>query len=159
MGAGNQGAYGFPAGSTGSAAPQTFPAHATLFHDESLKAVGNAFSVQHDANQNYAVYNIQSPAADADEFSQAFFLDVGTYSFSALGVNHTTGGKIDWYIDGTAFSTGQDWYAGAVAYNITKAITGVVISSGGKHTLKGKVNGKNAASSGYLIPLTKMWFG
>jgi hypothetical protein len=43
-----------------------------------------------------------------------------------------------------------------LAYNVVKTIGGVALE-GGRHTLKGVINGKNEASSGFAMTLTKYW--
>ena len=68
-----------------------------------------------------------------------------------------TSGKVDWYLDETAFFTGQDWADGAT-YNVIKSVSDVQVSEGGVHVLKGKVNGKLGSSTDYFLYLTAMWF-
>lgn len=134
------------------------PTRATLWHEEATVTAGNALAVDISTGAYCNGWWWQSAAANGDTFTQTFVLAEGTYTFYALGRNHTSGGRIDWYIDDVAFTTAQDWYAGSVAPNIVKSVAGVVIAEGGRHVLKGVVNGKHASSGGYAMYLTKYWF-
>jgi len=118
---------------------------------------GNPLTAVYDAAGNlpgvqFAVY--QNASASADEFSHEFICAAGTYSFFARGVKGSDKGKIDWKIDGVDFATGQDWYAAAAAVQ-TATTTGIVCTAG-RHTLTGKINGKNASSSGYNF--ARSWY-
>lgn len=139
---------------------QVFPTHATLWHDESIAVVGNAILLDFNTSQKYSSLSYQSAAANNDEFTQTFFIGAGTYTFKCLGRTALSHGKIDWSIDSgaTIITTGQDWYSASTTYNVVKSVANVVITTSGLHTLKGKINGKNASSSDYLMMLTKMWF-
>lgn len=133
-----------------------YPSRATLWHDESLVVTGNAISKSLQTAQYYNIASMQSIAANGDTFTTGFMLKAGTYSFGALGIQHTDRGLIDWYIDNVKVVSLQDWY-GATTYNTEKTASVTVVGNG-YHVLKGIVNGKNASSSGYYIQLTKMYF-
>ena len=82
----------------------------------------------------------------------------GVYTFNILGVKWLGGGKIDWYFNSTLVCAGQDWYSADPVPNVTQTFTITVgVTEGGRHVLVGVVNGKNGASGGYSIRLTKMW--
>ncbi len=87
-----------------------------------------------------------------------FYLAAGAYTLNALGITSTDSGKIDWYIDNVLAVSGQDWYSAALTYNVVKTAAVTVVGNG-QHTLKGVVNGKNAApSSDYIVRLTAIAF-
>lgn len=132
------------------------PNRATLWHDESAVVTGGAIVRTHDALQNYATYSTQTGPANGDIFEQTFVIGAGTYTFSVLGIATNISGKVDWYFDGVALITGQDWYAAATTYNVVVAVGSVALAAG-LHTLRGQVNGKNAASGGFNLPFTKLW--
>jgi len=136
------------------------PLRASMFHDSSIVTAGNAIVVTVQAAQPYCYYAAQSVAADKDSFTQSFVLYEGTYTFAALGGTVATGGKIDWYVDGVLIQAGQDWYVAGTVYAVKQTVAGVVIAAteGGRHVLTGLVNGKNGASGGYAVRLTKLWF-
>ncbi|MDD5091043.1 MAG: hypothetical protein PHQ23_09005, partial [Candidatus Wallbacteria bacterium] len=108
------------------------------------------------AGMMYYTWTYQNPCANGDSFKHDFYLAAGNYNFTVLGYNSTNRGKIDWYIDDVLKVSGQDWYGGGVMnIMMTSALT---VDASGLHTLKGVVNGKNAASSSYYIVWTKAWF-
>lgn len=134
------------------------PTRATLFHNESLVTAGNAITGSINTSQAHNATWYQDASADADSFTHAFVLAEGTYTLYFYGVTHTSGGKIDWSVDGVSITTGQDWYSNPAVANVTKSVAAVAIATGGRHVLTGTVNGKNAGSAGYDIRLTKIYF-
>lgn len=140
-----------------TAVATSYPTHATLWHDEDVKTVGNAFTYVLDALQAYATYTWQTASANGDAFSQTFMLAAGTYTFYVLGLRGTSFGSINWTVDGTLIAV-QDFYNGSGAYNFINSQGSVSIATSGRHTLVGTITGKNGSSSGYDMKLTKMWF-
>lgn len=136
-----------------------YPKRATFFHDEALVIAGSAlFGTNHDSGQAYAVVQRQAtPAADGDAFTQSFFLEAGTYTFTVVGYTDINRGKLDWYIDNVLIASGEDWYSASGTYNVVKTHTNISVTGNGRHVLKGVINGKNASSSGYFYTLTKYW--
>lgn len=142
---------------------QTFPARAMMWHEEANILTGTNFFFRdgypYDANQNYIYTAIVDPSADGDSFSQSFMLKSGTYTFHVFGAGEINNGKLDWYVDNVLITSGQDWYdAGGATYNVRKTVNNVSVVGNGRHVLKGVVNGKNAGSIGYYMPLNKYWF-
>jgi hypothetical protein len=133
------------------------PTRATMWHDECLVTAGNAISTAVDTAHVYNAQFFQSAAANGDTFTNGFFLKAGTYTFSALGITSTDRGLIDWYIDNVKVVSLQDWYAAATTRNVIKTAS-VTVTGDGYHVLKGVVNGKNAASTSFIMVLTKYWF-
>lgn len=133
------------------------PTRSQLSHDESIVLTGNAIAVTLDSGQIDNLFARQSPGANGDSFTQSVFLRNGTYTFSVEGQTNAANGMIDWYLDGVAFTTGQDWYTASQTKDVIKTAT-VTIASDGYHILKGIINGKNLSSSGYNMDLTRMWF-
>jgi hypothetical protein len=135
------------------------PIRASMFHGDALVTNGNAIATNINANQPFNATWQQSTSADGDEFTNSFILGEGTYTMYLLGQLTLSSGLIDWDIDGTTITTGQDWY-GALSSNAEKSIASVVIAANesGRHVLTGTVNGQNASSGGYDIRLTKIWF-
>lgn len=133
------------------------PTRAELWHDEATVTAGNALAVTIDAAQIGNYFARQSASANGDTFTQSVFLRAGTYTFSVEGQTNSANGLIDWSLDGTNFATGQDWYSASVTKNVVKTAS-VTIANDGYHTLQGKLNGKNASSTGFNMDLTKYWF-
>lgn len=136
----------------------SFPTRVTLWHDEATVTSGNALSLSLGTSQYYNGAYFQNTDADGDTFTQTFILLEGTYDFYVFGRTGPGLGKIDWYVDEEKVVDAQDWYAGSIGYNVTKATTDIEIIGSGRHVLKGVVNGKNSSSTGYAIYLNKYWF-
>jgi hypothetical protein len=135
-----------------------YPTRAIMWHMNSLVTAGAALQFYLSTSQAFNTTSAQSTAADADAFTQSFMLAAGTYTFSVLGLTANNRGKIDWYIDDSLFSTGQDWYSASNTYNVVKTVASVTVTGSGRHTLKGIVNGKNASSSGYYVGFMSLSF-
>lgn len=144
----------------------TYPRNQTLWHDQATVLTGNALfrstlaiAPFNRGDSHYNTSSYQSTAANADSFMQEIYLDAGDYVFWVLGAHNSVHGKVDWYIDAevTPFIAGQDWYAASLAPNQFKS-GAVTLATGGNHQIKGVINGKNASSGGYYLPLTKYWF-
>lgn len=133
------------------------PKRAMLWHINSLVTYGNALTRSANNSQMFNQLSYQNAAANGDTFTQSFFLRAGTYTFKVLGEETVNSGKVDWTLDGESIAVGQDW-VGATNYNVIKSVSDVVITEGGVHVLQGEISGKNAASGGYELKLTAMWF-
>jgi hypothetical protein len=131
----------------------SYPKSAVMFHRYAKVLVGNALLVQHDADHDFAGYVYQNPGANGDTFACSFSLSPGTYTLNVLGITFNTTGKVDWYIDDVLVVSGQDWYSVGVVYAVVKTAAVTVIGHG-RHTLKGVINGRNVASTGWLVVLT-----
>lgn len=76
------------------------------------------------------------------------FIPAGTWTFILRYVKAANQGIYDVQIDGSSIGT-IDGYAGSTTYDNTATITGVVVSTGGKKTLKLIMSSKHASSSNY----------
>jgi hypothetical protein len=132
------------------------PTRASLWHDEATVIAGNAIAVTIDTGQVGNFYARQNTSTNGDSFSQSFFARAGTYTLAVEGQNNANNGLIDWYIDNVQVVSAQDWYAAAPAKNIIKTAT-VTVGGDGYHVIKGLINGKNGASGGYNMDLTRYW--
>lgn len=138
--------------------PVQYPQHATLWHDEAIVTSGGAIVSGQLTDTYYSIFSYQSSGADGDSFEQSIVLDAGDYVFHVQGGTTNAHGKIDWSLDAESpFLVGQDWYSSGTASNVYQTGT-LTLATAGRHTLKGTVNGKNASSFAYYIPLTKYWF-
>lgn len=131
------------------------PKRASLWHQESTVISGNAITTVVDASQAYAAVWAQLASADGDEFSQSFLLQPGNYTLYILGTTSSDHGILEWYID-DVFQFSNDWYTGVAARNVVMSGAIVVIGNG-IHIIRGKTNGKNAASSNFVAAITHMW--
>jgi hypothetical protein len=134
-----------------------YPKICVIFHRYATVVVGNALSIAHDAAQDVAHYAYQTVSADGDTFTIPFHLSAGAYTLNVLGVRISSGGKVDWYIDGTLAVSGQDWYGAGTTRNIIKTAV-VTVYGSGQHVLRGVVNGLTAPSTGYDIRLSAIAF-
>lgn len=133
------------------------PKRAKHFHTDSTVTNGNAIATTIETGQMYNMYSNQNTPADADSFTFGVLLAAGTYTAYFRGIKETWAGIIDWTIDGAALVTGQDWYNGTQVLN-QEQTSGTFSVSAGWHVVTGTVNGKNASSSNYGIPLTDIMF-
>lgn len=132
------------------------PTRATLWHEDSTVTVGGAIAPATSGVYNYESVWLQSPAANGDTFTQAFWLAAGTYTMSIRYSGDTGRGKCTFSIDGTSIGT-IDFNQGVFTANAIAYITPFTISSSGYHTLRGVVaQGFLGVAQGYLIPLSKM---
>jgi len=121
------------------------PVNFKIYHANDTIVTGGALTTW--TNGEY----YQSTLANGDTFSLQFAGEGGGY---VLTVNGSTGadcGMIDWYLDGNFIFPGQDWYSAAYTQGVSKSL--YFACPPGLHTLKAVVNGKNASSTGYRIPL------
>lgn len=129
---------------------------ATMWHDQSVKTVGNAFTYSMDASQKYGFVVYQNAAANGDTWTNGFSVAAGTYTFNILNSTDSNRGKMDFFVDNVQIGTIQDFYSAALTQNVVKTIASISVTDG-YHTFKGVVNGKNASSSDYIVALTKIW--
>lgn len=127
-----------------------------MWHDQSVKTAGNAFTTSIDTQHAYNHVVHQSAAANGDTWTNGFVCQAGTYTFNFLCTTDADRGKLDVFVDNVQIGTILDFYAASTTRNVVKTIASIAVTAG-YHTLKGVVNGKNASSSGYTIALTKIW--
>ena len=122
--------------------------------------MSTAMTRGHSTSQDYCLYRTQSVPANGQYGDLGTYFPVtGTFTVSVLGFTQNICGKVDWTLDGVSVGgtgVGQDWYSAATTYNVVKTFS-LTVSSIGYHILRFTVNGKNAGSSNYYIPLTAIW--
>lgn len=136
-----------------SETPNIYPQRASMFRSESLMLVGAKTLIVNNA-QYHCGYSRTS--GDGITWTNSFILEAGTYSFSVFGVKDSDNGIVDWYIDDVLIAT-HDYYAGGTSFNQITTTSNVVISTSGRHVLKGITNGKNASSSAFVTLITFMY--
>jgi hypothetical protein len=103
--------------------------------------------ISFNASQILSFYgNSSTGCADGDERTFYVPLKAGTYTFECYFQRNTNRGKVDIYMDGTTFATAVDLYAASSIFNSVTTITGITVTGDGLHTIKFKINGKNASS-------------
>jgi hypothetical protein len=128
----------------------------TMWHDNPTINIVNPILVNLGGLQMYGFWNHQDPAADGDEFEHIFYLKSGNYNLNLMWRLGPGRGIVDLYIDGNLVGS-QDGYAAVATYNVVQTTTPVAVATDGMHTLRGRTNGKNGASTGFRIALTKIW--
>ncbi len=130
-----------------------------LWMDEVTVLTGNPLTSGVNAAQIFNVQAYQNPFADGSSFTNSCYLRAGTYTLFILGLTQADSGKVDWYIDDmvTPAISAQDWYTAVLTANVVKTAS-VTINTDGYHVIKGKVNGKNVASTNYSLVLSFSWF-
>jgi hypothetical protein len=132
-----------------------YPVAATMWHDQSRVISGNALSIVQDGNQRYAHFAYQSTSSVNDVFETGFVISAGTYTLAALGLADSNCGKPEVFVDGVSVGT-MDFYAAGTTYNAIKTIANVTLTAG-YHKIEFKCSSKNGASSGFNLPLTKIY--
>ena len=99
---------------------------------------------------DHVAYSYQNVAEDGDRL-QAEFLARGTELYISIGLSKMAwGGKFDLYVNGVLDTSGTDTYAASPADYI-RFITLTEPILPGYNIIELRVNGKNAASGGYII--------
>jgi hypothetical protein len=132
------------------------PESCTVFSFEAATSVTVADTV---SGGNFYFYRgpTAANANDGDEYTYSFVLAAGSYTLTTYGASVGSAGMVDYYLDGTLISSGEDWYSGALTDGVKKTQT-ATIAVGGRHTLKIKLNGKNASSTDFRFLNTYIRF-
>ena len=149
--------FGLVTGNTGATGPAgitTLEIQATMWHDETKVVSGGSLVIALATSYYYNMIVSQSPGGLADSFSQTFTIQAGTYTMYVMGYAGPSRGQVTWSIDGVTQGV-QDWYNASGGETISTLAVTIVGNS--VHTLLGTITGKNASSSGYLLPLNKYW--
>lgn len=131
------------------------PKRASLFFEDFRQISGAGHVVTTQNSQALNEYAADAAGANGDAWEASILIQAGTYSFEALGFTGPNCGIGDWALDGTNFLTTQDWYTAGNVFNVKKTGS-LIIPTAGKHKLRLTVNGKNAGSSDFFIPETKI---
>ena len=127
----------------------------TLFHDESIVLAGNAIALFYEQFSLFeGVFARQETSALNDEFKNGAYLAGDTYTLTIDAKEDSSSGIITWYLDDVQVGT-TDLYAASEAHT-TRTLSGLVIAGAGWHVLRGKLESKNASSSGYDANLFKL---
>lgn len=108
------------------------------------------------ATQFNATIIFQDPPANGDIFEMPLLLNAGDWELQIICVKRSNAGRVTWKVDGTTVETNQDFYNASTLLN-EFLIVNFTVTTDGLHTLRGEVS-KRAASSGYLIPISAMYF-
>lgn len=133
----------------------TYPSVQNLFQDGATYPFATPSRTVNNGLTYGYVITVASPA-NGNYFEHIFPLAAGSYKVSVLGWKQNNAGKIDWTLDGDAVASGQDWYAAASTPNTIQQFTMLNLTKNGLYTLRGTINGKNAASSNYFHYITKI---
>lgn len=86
---------------------------------------------------------------DGDNLSFKLYLDAGTYTLLFLTRTAPALGIADFDLDGAEIAS-FDCYTANSFYNVLKKQTGIVVATAGLYTLKLRLDGKHASSTGYI---------
>jgi hypothetical protein len=112
-------------------------------------------TISADANQYLSViYRLGN--ANGDTGDANIYLTKGTYTVYILGLTSTQYGKVDWTLNGTSVTTGQDWYSASLVYNVEKSFL-MTVPFTGDHVLHFVMNGHNGSSSSYRFACNYMY--
>lgn len=120
-------------------------------------AVGESYQMT--TSQRYNYYYEAGGSSSNDQSTYTFpdvILESGTYTLTLLGRRDTGNAIIDVYFDGVEVGS-MDWYRSSNLLNAELSIS-FSVSTGGRHSLYFKVDGKNAsAGANYYVRITKHW--
>jgi hypothetical protein len=104
------------------------------------------------SSSTYSYYTMwyNTSNGDGDNLSFKVFLAKGTYILRLVTIKDTNRGILDFDLDGVEIAS-FDLYG---AFNNVILGAGFVVAESGLKTLKARVDGKNASSSGYFGPIT-----
>jgi hypothetical protein len=89
-----------------------------------------------------------SNGSQNNEISFDVILAVGTWTIELMHMQQSLCGIYTALIDGISVGT-IDGYTASIAYSVRSSVTGVTITSAGKHRLTLRMATKNASSTGY----------
>jgi len=105
------------------------------------------------ASQALYFFYYNGLGVNGDNISYNVYLAAGTYTLRLLILTSTNSGILDVDIDSTEVAS-FDQYSSPSVYNVLNSQTGIVIASAGLKTLRLRVDGKNASSSGWVVRVT-----
>jgi hypothetical protein len=146
------------AGSVGASKVST-----VLWHDPNapyvkLDAGTGALKRTEDPQHAFGFYTGVAHAKLHDAFSYEFEMAAGTYTMAVMGVRGASSGSVQWSLDGRVLNKdAQDWYARGTVRNELVGISGINVADG-NHVLRANIVGKNAASAGFELNITRVQF-
>ena len=140
--------------STWLSTSHALPTYAVLMA-EGFTPVSGSIALSALSTQHYGYAAIQSN--DGDEIEYVFPLGAGMYEMRLLARTGATHGITDVYLDGVEIHS-ADLYSASTTNNVLLTQSGVVVSSGGLHTIRMKTDGKNASSTGYVRHVSSVRF-
>ena len=135
--------------------PTSYPITVTIWPEVLNTSVTMSKTFNASAEYGYYYGPSAANANNGDEYLFYVFLETGYYYINMLGILASSCGQVDYYVDDVLIYSGQDWYNSSSVYSITKRVS--CFCSVGTHTVKIKVNGKNASSSDYRVLFEKIW--
>jgi hypothetical protein len=140
-----------------------YPNYATVWWEDAFQVgTGTAVTISLDSNQMYGYYSALASMPQFTSLEAYTYLRAGTYTMRVLGLRTTNSGiagfQLYSYPSNTLMysSPGFDFY-GTTLYNfvIEDAVT---VTTSGNVKIQVSIPGKNGASSGFFLYLTKISF-
>lgn len=134
----------------------------TLLHSFAEVVSGNALQLVLDAAQAYSTYNRQNTAANADRTRYWMKLAPGDYTFKMLHLKGATNGIVHIVLfsfpgdDDVAIATSLDLYNASTLRNQLYEV-GFTVNVDALYHLDIFVDGKNASSSSFHVPITAIY--
>ena len=106
----------------------------------------------HEGSQDYGYFMGVASGQVGDSFAFPLFCDAGTVDITAFCQTVTSGGVLNWYLDGLYIGD-TDMRSASNTYNVSKTIaSGVAIAQPGYHSLTGVM--RDTTGSGYNVRIT-----
>jgi hypothetical protein len=132
-----------PAGGSGNPGE----GHVTIWPD-AYNAIGQGdWGFTNNSSGRYGWYLSQTTPANGDNISFQAYLAAGTYTIMLLHHKNTSGGIMKVDVDGVEVGS-VDQYA-ALTWNVRAVVTGIAVATSGLKTIRLRMDGKNASSSGH----------
>lgn len=122
----------------------------TILADQGTYSMG--MTLANTASQKFSFYMFQTLASINQEFVFSFICAAGHLYIYPFSVKKSTAGIVHYYLDDVDKGN-IDFYSASPSYNHEQEIDLGTVSEG-LHTLKTKVESKNASSSGYEYLIT-----
>lgn len=98
--------------------------------------------------------NAAASSANGDWIEFDVCLSPGTWKLSWLGVTAISGPKVQVSIDGVNIGDLTDQYSGSTVPAVITTISGILVTTAGRHTIRFTINGRNASNTtGYIMRL------
>lgn len=94
--------------------------------------------------------NNSGTPANGDELDFLVYLPAGTYTLRFFNTTGATAAIISFDIDAALAVASFDAYSAGNVFNVLFTQIGIVLSTAGIKTIKVRVNGRNASSTGWL---------
>jgi hypothetical protein len=129
----------------------------THFHCNSIADFGASLVIAFSTSQAFGFTNRAVPAAQYDAFTFEMFAEAGLYDIEMWYVAQSNNGIGQFYF-GNETHPDIDLYSASILFNQSHTFSGVEVDASGYMSCGCMTQGKRAASTGYVLPITCFHF-